>query len=61
MQFGFEKCAMLIMRNRKGQIKDGIEQSDQERIRILGEKDNYKYSKILKADITKQAEMKEKI
>ena len=30
-------------------------------IRILGEKDKYKYLRILEADITKQKEMKDKV
>ena len=39
---------------------DVIELPNQEKIRILGEKENHKYLKILEADTIKQAEMKEK-
>ena len=38
MEFGIEKCAMLIMRSGKRQIMERIELSDQERIKMLGEK-----------------------
>ena len=44
----------------KSQITEGIELSNQERIRKLGEKENYKYLKILEADTIKQALIKEK-
>ena len=59
MEFGTEKCAMLIMKRGKRQMTEGIEMLKQEKIRTLGEKKNYKYSVILKADI-KQKEMKNK-
>ena len=42
------------------QITHGIELLNQERIRTLGEKKNYKYLGILEANTIKQAEMKEK-
>ena len=41
-------------------LMDGIELPNQDKIRILGEKETYKYLGILKADTIKQ-EMKEKI
>ena len=47
MEFGFEKCAMLIMKCEKRQITDKIELLNQERIRKFGEKENYKYFEIL--------------
>ena len=40
---------------------EGIEVPNQKRIRALGEKENYKYLRILEADSIKQAEIKEKI
>ena len=43
------------------QIRGGIEQLNQKRFRTLGEKGNYKYLEILKADSIKQAKMKEKV
>ena len=41
MEFGKEKCDMLIMTNGKREITEGIEQPNQERIRTLGKKKNY--------------------
>ena len=55
MEFG-----MLIMENGKRQITEGIELSNQEKIRTLDEKENYKYLWILEADTIKQAEMEGK-
>ena len=43
MEFGIEKCIMLIMRSKKRKITEGIELPDQERIRMLEEKENYTY------------------
>ena len=60
MEFGIEKCAIQIMRNGKRQKTDGIELPNQERIRILGKKENHKYLGKVEADAIKQAEMKEK-
>ena len=40
---------------------EGIELQNREIIKVLGEKENYKYLGILEADTIKQAEMKEKI
>ena len=58
MVFGIEKCALLIMRMGKRHMTEGIE--IKKKIRILGEKETYKYLGILEADTNKQAEMKEK-
>ena len=48
------------MKSGKRKITAGIELLNHERIRTLGEKENYKYLGILEADTTKQAEMKKK-
>ena len=61
IKFSIEKCPVLIMKSGKRQITEGIELPNQERIRRLGEKANYKYSEILEVDTIKQVEMKEKI
>ena len=37
MEFGIEKCDMLIMKNRKRQMIEGIQPTNQERIRTLRE------------------------
>ena len=60
MEFGIERCAMLIMKSGKWQKVEGIELPNKDTIRTLGEKETYKYLGILEADIIKQAEMKEK-
>ena len=52
MEFAIEKCAMLIMKSGKRHMTDGMELPNQEKIRMIGEKET---------DIIKQVEMKEKI
>ena len=61
MEIGIEKWAMLKKKSGKRPITEGIELANQEKIRMLGEKENYKYLGILEVDIIKEAEMKEKI
>ena len=60
MEFGIEKCAMLVMKSGKRHLTDGRELPDQD-IRTLGEKETYKFLGILETDTIKQVEMKEKI
>ena len=47
MKFGIEKRAKLIMKRGKREITEEIELPNQERIQMLGEKENYKYFGIL--------------
>ena len=61
MEFGIDKCAMLVMKSGKRRMTEKIELPNQEKIRTLGEKETYKYLGILEADTIKQVEMKEKI
>ena len=61
MEFGIEKCAILVMKNGKRHMTHGMELSNQDKIRTPGENDAYKYLGILEADTIKQVEMKEKI
>ena len=61
IEFGIEKCAMLVMKSGKQHISDGMELLNQDKIKTLGEKETYKYLSILEADIIKQEEMKDKI
>ena len=61
MEFGIEKCAMLVMKSGKRHLTDGIELPNKDKIKTLAENETYKYLGILKADTIKQAEMKEKI
>ena len=58
MEFSLGKCAMLIMRHRKRHIMEGIELPNQEKTRMLREKETYLYLRILEADSIKQAEKK---
>ena len=60
MEFGIEKCAVLVRKSGKQHLKDAIERPNQDKIRTLGEKETYKYLGILEADTIKEAEMKEK-
>ena len=60
MEFGKEKCAMLVMKSGKRHMMKGVELPNQVVIRMLGEKETYKYLGILETDTIKQKEMKEK-
>ena len=61
MEFGIEKCAMLVMKSGKRHMTDGMEQPNQDKIRTLGENETYKYLGILVANTIKQVEMKDKL
>ena len=61
MQFGIEKCAMLVMKSGKRLLTDGMELPNQDQIKTLAENETYKYLGILEADTIKKVEMKEKI
>ena len=61
MTFDIGKCTMLIMINSKRHITEGIELPNEEMIRMLGEKESYKYLGILEAETIKQIERKEQI
>ena len=60
MEFGIEKCALLVMKSGKQHLIDGIELPNQDKIRTLTENETYKYLGILEADTIKQVEMKKK-
>ena len=59
--FGREKWALLIIKSGKGLVAEEIDLPNQERIRMLGEKETYNQFEILEADTIKQVEMKEKM
>ena len=61
MEFGVEKCVMLVMKCGKRHLTEGVELQNQVVIRTLGGKEPYKYLGILEADTITQVEMKEKI
>ena len=58
MEFGIEKCAMLVMKSGKQDMTDRMELPIQDKIRTLEEKETNKYSGILEADTIKQVVMK---
>ena len=60
MDVNIERCVMLILRNGKQEMREGIELPIQVNIKTLGENKTYKYFGILEADTIKQVEMKEK-
>ena len=63
MEFGIEKCAMLVMKSGKRHMTDGMELPNHDVIRTLGENKTYKYLGILgilEADTIKQVQMKDK-
>ena len=53
MEFGIEKCALLVMRSGKRQMMEGIELPNQEKIRTLEEKEAYKFLGIFGAETIK--------
>ena len=61
MEFGIEKCAMLVMKSGKWHMTDGMELPNQDKIRTLSENENYKYLGILETDTIKQGQMKDEI
>ena len=61
MEFGIEKCVMLVMKSGKWQLTDGMALPNQGKIKTLAENETYKYLGILEAGTIKQVEMKEKI
>ena len=60
MEFGLEKCAMLLMKSGKQHLTDGRELPNQDKIRKLCEKETYKKLGILETDIMKLVKIKEK-
>ena len=55
MEFGIEKCAMLVMKSGKRQLTDGMELPNKDKIKTRAENETYKYLGILEADTIKQA------
>ena len=61
MEFGIEKCAMLVMKSGKRHMTDGMELPNHDKIRTLEENETYKYLGILEAGTIKQVQMKDTI
>ena len=60
MEFGIEKCVLLVMKSGKHHLTDAIELQNN-KIRTLSENVTYQYLGILEADTIKQVEMEDKI
>ena len=58
MEFGIEKCAMLVMKSGKWHMTDGMELPNHDKIRTLGENETYKYLGILEADTKNKCKLK---
>ena len=61
MEFGIEKCAMLVIKSGKRHMTDGMELPNHDKIRTLREEETNKYLGILDADTIKQMQIKDKI
>ena len=61
MEFGIEKCAMMITEKKRRETTEAIELPNQKIIRRLRENENYKYLGILETDTIKQRRKKKKI
>ena len=54
MEFGMEKCAMLVIKSGKQHITDRMELRNYDKIRTLEENKTYQYLGIVEADTIKQ-------
>ena len=61
MEFGKEKCAMLGVKSGKRHLTDGMEIPNQDKIRMLREKETYKYLGILDGNTIKQKKSRKNI
>ena len=61
MEFGIEKCAMLVMKTGKRHKSEGMELPNHDRIRTFEENETYKYLGILEVDNIKQVQIKDTI
>ena len=61
MQFGLDKCAVLIMKRGKIVKSEGIELPNDEKIRSLKQDESYKYLGILQSNEVQRKDMKDKV
>ena len=61
MDFGIEKCSMLVMKRGKKTTSDGIKLPDNIVIKSLKEGERYKYLGILQIDEVQQKEVKRNV
>ena len=53
IEFGIEKCSMVVMKSSKRHLTDGMKLPNHDKIKMLGEKKMFKYLSILEADTIK--------
>ena len=61
MQFGIDKCAMLVMKKGKIVKSDGIQLPNNKVIKSLEERESYQYLGVLEADEVMVNELKDKV
>ena len=61
MEFGVDKCAVLILKRGKKTLSDGIDLPHGKQIKSLNTNDSYKYLGVLEADTIKYDEMKKDV
>ena len=61
MEFGIEKCAVVIMKRGKMSNSNGIKLPDDDFIKALNAEDGYKYLGVLESDAIMKNKMKEKL
>ena len=61
MQFGVDKCTMLVIKRREIGNWDGTELPNEKVIKSLKERDSYKYLSVLEEDEVMVNEMKDKV
>ena len=61
MEFGIEKCTMLVMKSDKQHLTGGMERPNQDKIRTLGDKETYKYLGILELTSSNKWRWKKKL
>ena len=61
MEFGIEKCGILVMKKGKYAKSDGIKLPNEKEIQEIDLEKGYKYVGVLEADVIKDKDMKEKI
>ena len=60
IEFGIEKCVMLVMKNGKRHLTDGMKLPNQDKIRTPAKNETYKYFGILEADTSNKCKWKTK-
>ena len=60
MEFGIEKCAIIIMNRRQWHRRERIELPNQDKMKTFGKTETYKYFRIFETDAIKHAKMGKK-